>query len=217
MDEKPAQAMRRGAGSSMWNAVQAMKNVEAHAVVSAGNTGALMAISKLILRMVANIERPALIANWPTMRGHTAMLDVGANLQCDPDRLVQFAIMGAAFHHALNHSVRPTVGLLNVGSGVETGHQHVLAAHRLLQMAKLNFDYHGFVGGDDITTGIVDVVVTDGFTGNVALKTGEGAARLIRGALRRELNASPLVRFGAFLVRRALRIMVNRLDGGSSS
>ena len=122
-DEKPAQAMRRGKGTSMWNAIESVKAGEACAAVSAGNTGALMAIAKLQLRMTAGMERPALIAwPWPTMRGHTAVLDVGANIQCDAARLVEFAIMGAAFHHAVHRSARPTVGLLNVGSEDEKGH-----------------------------------------------------------------------------------------------
>ena len=153
MDEKPAQAIRKGAGSSMWSSVQAVKDGEAHAAVSAGNTGALMAISKLLLRMSADMDRPALVANWPTIRGRTAVLDVGANLQCSATRLLQFAIMGAAFHHAVNHSKRPTVGLLNTSWGDDLGSVELLEANRLLGEASLDFDYHGFVDGSDITAG----------------------------------------------------------------
>ncbi|MFI4973987.1 MAG: phosphate acyltransferase PlsX [Caulobacterales bacterium] len=213
-DEKPAQAMRRGAGSSMWNAVQAVKSGEAQAAVSAGNTGALMAISRFILRMAGGMGRPALVANWPTLRGRTAVLDVGANVQCDARRLMQFAIMGAAFHHAVNHSARPTVGLLNVGSEEEKGHDEVREAHRLLREASFEFDYKGFVEGDDIAKGTVDVVVTDGFTGNVALKTGEGLGRFFMAELRRTFAAGPFSRVGAFLAQRALRAMAERLDPG---
>ncbi len=125
-DEKPAQAMRRGKGTSMWNAVEAVKTGEAGAAVSGGNTGALMAISKLILRMAADLDRPRPgVANWPTLRGRTAVLDVGANISCDAQRLVEFAILGAAFHHAVNGSTRPTVGLLNVGSEDQKGHEEL--------------------------------------------------------------------------------------------
>ena len=211
-DEKPAQAMRRGKGSSMWNAVESVRNGEAGACVSAGNTGALMAIAKLQLRMTAGMERPAIVASWPTLRGHTAVLDVGANIQCDAARLVEFAIMGAAFHHAVHRSVRPTVGLLNVGSEDEKGHDEVREANRMLRETPLEFDYRGFVEGDDIAKGTVDVVVTDGFTGNVALKTGEGLARYVRAELRRTFSSGPLARIGAFIASAALRRLGERFD-----
>ncbi|MFI4936773.1 MAG: phosphate acyltransferase PlsX [Caulobacterales bacterium] len=211
-DEKPAQAMRRGKGTSMWNAVESVRAGEAQACVSAGNTGALMAISKLALRMTAGMERPALVASWPTLRGHTAVLDVGANIQCDAARLVEFAIMGAAFHHAVHGSQRPTVALLNVGSEEEKGHDEVRGANRLLREMALDLDYRGFVEGDDIAKGTVDVVVTDGFTGNVALKTGEGLARFFRAELRRTFTAGPFARLGALIASQALRRMGERFD-----
>jgi glycerol-3-phosphate acyltransferase PlsX len=192
-DEKPAQAMRRGKGSSMWNAVEAVRNGEAAACVSAGNTGALMAISMLILRMTADLERPALVANWPTLRGRTAVLDVGANIACDAQRLVEFAILGA--------------------SEEEKGHDEVREAGRMLrEMSSLDLDYRGFVEGDDIAKGTVDVVVTDGFTGNVTLKTGEGLARFFIASLRTALTASPLARLGAFLASASLRRMSQQFD-----
>jgi phosphate acyltransferase len=217
-DEKPAQAMRRGKGTSMWNALESLRTGEAAACVSAGNTGALMAISKLILRMAAGMERPAIVANWPTLRGRTAVLDVGANIACDAQRLVEFAILGAAFHHAVNGSARPTVGLLNVGSEEEKGHEEVREAHRMLrEMSSLELDYHGFVEGDDIAKGTVDVVVTDAFTGNVALKTAEGLARYFRAELRGAFNAGPLERFGALIASAALRRMAERSDPGSGA
>jgi glycerol-3-phosphate acyltransferase PlsX len=211
-DEKPAQAMRRGKGTSMWNAVESVRSGEAQACVSAGNTGALMAISKLALRMAAGMDRPAIVANWPTLRGRTAVLDVGANIQCDAARLVEFAIMGAAFHHAVHGSARPTVGLLNVGSEEEKGHEELRGAHRMLREMCLEFDYRGFVEGDDIAKGTVDVVVTDGFTGNVALKTGEGLARFVRAELRRAFSGGLLAKAGAFLASAALRRLGERFD-----
>jgi len=207
MDEKPAQAMRRGKGSSLWNAVQA--------AVSAGNTGALMAISKLVLRMAAGIERPAIVASWPTMRGVTAVLDVGANIESDAAQLVEFAIMGAAFHHAVHGSTRPTVGLLNVGSEEQKGHEEVRGAHALLRQTALDLDYRGFVEGNDIAKGTVDVIVTDGFTGNVALKTAEGLARFFVSELKATLTSGPIAMLGALIASSALRKMRARLDPGA--
>jgi len=211
-DEKPAQAMRRGRGTSMWNAIESVRAGEAHACVSAGNTGALMAIAKLQLKMAAGMDRPAIVASWPTLQGRTAVLDVGANIQCDAERLVEFAIMGAAFHHAVHGSQRTTVGLLNVGSEEEKGRDEVRFANRILRETTLNFDYRGFVEGDDIAKGTVDVVVTDGFTGNVALKTAEGLARFVRAELRRGFSSGPFARLGAAIASQALRRMAERFD-----
>ena len=219
MDEKPAQAMRRGKGSSMWNAIEALRENEAHACVSAGNTGALMAISKLILRMGAGLERPAIVANWPTMKGVTAVLDVGANVESDADQLVEFAIMGAAFHHAVHGdgSKRPTVGLLNVGSEDQKGHDEVRGAHALLKATTLDLDYYGFVEGTDIAKGTVDVIVTDGFTGNIALKTAEGLARFFADQVRGALTANPLAMLGALLASGSLGAMRKRLDPSAAN
>ncbi|MEO8812522.1 MAG: phosphate acyltransferase PlsX [Caulobacteraceae bacterium] len=215
MDAKPAHAMRRGKGTSMWNAIESVRAKEADAAVSGGNTGALMAISRLLLRMTGDLDRPALVANWPTSRGTTAVLDVGANILCDSERLVDFAIMGAAFHRAVHGSNRPTVGLLNVGTETEKGHEDVRGADRLLRASGFEFDYLGFVEGDDIAKGAADVIVTDGFTGNVALKTAEGLARFFRGEMRAALTADPLARLGALLASGSLRKMAARLDPGS--
>lgn len=214
MDEKPAQAMRRGKGSSLWNAVESLRGGEAQACVSAGNTGALMAISKLILRMGADLERPAIVASWPTMKGITAVLDVGANVESDAAQLVEFAIMGAAFHHAVHGSTRPTVGLLNVGSEDQKGHEEVREAHAILKETQLDFDYRGFVEGNDIAYGTVDVVVTDGFTGNVALKTAEGLARFFSNEIKSTLTSGPLAMLGAVIASGALKQMRERLDPG---
>jgi glycerol-3-phosphate acyltransferase PlsX len=217
-DEKPAVALRRGKGSSLWNAVQAIKDGEAQAMVSAGNTGALMAISKLILRMAVGLDRPAIVASWPTMRGVTAVLDVGANVISDAEQLVEFAIMGEAFYcavHGDEATCRPSVGLLNVGSEDVKGHEEVREAHRLLREAGLDLEYHGFVEGDDIAKGTVDVVVTDGFTGNIALKTAEGMARFFAISLRETLTSTPMAKAGALVASGALRKMRDRLDPSS--
>ncbi|MDY6924491.1 MAG: phosphate acyltransferase PlsX [Pseudomonadota bacterium] len=214
MTEKPAQAMRRGKGSSLWNAIEAVKLGEAGAVVSAGNTGALMAISKLLLRMSAHgLERPAIVASWPTLRGVTAVLDVGANIESDAEQLVEFAIMGEAFHAAVHGSDRaPTIGLLNVGSEDMKGHEEVREAARILREGGFGLDYKGFVEGDDIAKGTVDVVVTDGFTGNIALKTAEGVARFISALLKEALTSSVSARAGALLALPALTRMRQRID-----
>jgi glycerol-3-phosphate acyltransferase PlsX len=204
MDEKPAQALRRGKGTSMWAAVEAVREGQAVAAVSAGNTGALVAISKLILRMSVDLERPALVTSIPTPRGVTTFLDVGANIDCDAERLVEFAIMGEAFHRAAHGVPRPRVGLLNVGSEEMKGHEEVRGAHRVLREGKIDLDYHGFVEGDDITKGTVDVVVTDGFTGNVALKAMEGVARFMNAELKNTLTSGLMATLGLLLARSAL-------------
>lgn len=215
MDAKPAHAMRRGKGSSMWNAVEAVRGREAAAAVSAGNTGALMAVSRLLLRMSGDLDRPALVASWPTSRGITAVLDVGANVICDAERLVDFAILGAAFYraaHGAHLGARPSVGLLNVGTESEKGRQEVREADHLLRAGSFDFDYHGYVEGDDIARGTTDVVITDGFTGNVALKTAEGLARFFRDELRAALTGGVRAALGAAIARPGLEALAARLD-----
>ena len=204
MDEKPAQALRRGKGTSMWAAVEAVRDGQAVAALSAGNTGALMAISRLILRMCADLERPALVTSIPTPNGVTTFLDVGANIDCDAARLVEFAMMGEAYHRAAHGMPKPTVGLLNVGSEEMKGHEEVREAHRILREGKLDLDYRGFVEGDDITRGRIDVIVTDGFTGNVTMKAMEGAARFMTSELRASLGSTLLSRLGYVMARSAL-------------
>jgi phosphate acyltransferase len=196
----------------MWNAIESVRSGEASAAVSAGNTGALMAISRLLLRMVGDLERPALVANWPTASGVTSVLDAGANVVCDADRLVEFAIMGAAYHRAVHGVPRPTVGVLNVGTEHDKGHDEVRGADAMLREQQFELDYHGFVEGDDIAKGTVDVVVTDGFTGNVALKTAEGLARFFVAELRRTLTSDVMARAGAVVASGALRKMSARLN-----
>jgi glycerol-3-phosphate acyltransferase PlsX len=216
MEDKPAQALRRGKGSSLWNSVEAVKHGEAHAAVSAGNTGALMAISKLILRMVSKeLDRPAIAASWPTVRGASTVLDVGANVSSDATQLVEFAIMGEAFHRAVHAVAKPSVGLLNVGSEEQKGNEGVREAHRLMRDGGLPIDYQGFVEGDDIAKGTVDVVVTDGFSGNIALKTAEGVARFVRGLLREAFTSTLRAKLGAAMAAPTLRKMMARLDPAS--
>lgn len=204
MDEKPAQALRRGKGTSMWATLEAVKSGDAAAAVSAGNTGALMAISLLILRMSVDVDRPCLVVGWPGVRGTTTVLDVGANVDCDAERLVEFAILGEAFHRAAHGVAKPTVGLLNVGSEDMKGHEEVRQAHAILRGGQFDLDYRGFVEGDELFQNKVDVVVTDGFTGNVALKTAEGAAKYIGGELKSALLSSPISKLGALLARSGL-------------
>jgi glycerol-3-phosphate acyltransferase PlsX len=214
-DDKPAHAMRRGAGSSLWNAVEQVQRGEAQAAVSAGNSGALMGVSRLLLRMVGELQRPALVAIWPTVRGFSTVLDVGANVDCDAARLVEFAVMGEAFHRTLHRSTRPSVGLLSNGREEQKGHDELREADRLLRGGKVDLDYRGFVEGNDISKGTVDVVVTDGFTGNVALKTAEGMGRFLSAELRAAFGASPLDQLGALIAGGAFRKLRVRLDPSS--
>ena len=211
MNEKPAQALRRGKGTSMWAAIESVKAGEADAAVSAGNTGALMAISLLILRMSVPVERPCLVVSWPGVKGVSTVLDVGANVDCDAERLVEFAIMGEAFHRAAHGVARPTVGLLNIGSEEMKGHEEVRQAHAILRSDKFDLDYRGFVEGDELSQNKTDVVVTDGFTGNIALKTAEGTARYVGGELRAALTSSIVTKLGALMARSGLMAFSEKL------
>jgi glycerol-3-phosphate acyltransferase PlsX len=212
MDVKPSQAMRQGKDSSMWNALASVEAGEAQVAVSAGNTGALMAIAMIRLRKMEGVHRPALIASWPTAKGFAAVLDVGANVEADAEQLVEFAIMGEAYQRAVRGVARPRVGLLNVGAEDQKGHEEIRAAGRLIRDAGVDMDFRGFIEGDDISKGTVDVVVTDGFTGNIALKTAEGTARLVAGFLKEALSDSVLSRAGALLAYPALRKLRDRMD-----
>jgi glycerol-3-phosphate acyltransferase PlsX len=212
MDAKPGQAVRRGKGSSMWNAIESVKNGEAMVAVSAGNTGVLMGMSLLILRTLEGVRRPALVAGWPTRKGVSAVLDLGADIDADAEQLVEFAIMGQAYFKAVHHKDNPSVGLLNIGSEDLKGHESIREAARLIRESGIRMNFHGFVEGDDIGAGTVDVVVTDGFTGNVALKTAEGLARMISEMLRESLKSGPLAMAGALLAMPALRKFRSKLD-----
>ena len=201
----------------MWRAIESVKNKEAEVAISAGNTGALMAMSMFQLGVLEGISRPAIAAIWPTKRGQSVVLDVGANISCDAEQLVDFAVMGEAFARAIFGLDRPSIGLLNVGSEDVKGNDAVKGAAQILRNAALPMEYSGFVEGDDISEGTVDVVVTDGFTGNVALKTGEGTAKLVISYLRSALRGSLLGRIGGLIASGALRSLRRKLDPSSST
>ncbi|MDZ4789769.1 MAG: phosphate acyltransferase PlsX [Hyphomicrobiales bacterium] len=213
MDEKPSQALRHGKGkSSMWQALDAVKTGEAQACVSAGNTGALMAMAVFCLRTLPGIERPAIAAIWPTISSECVVLDVGANVGADAAQLVDFAGMGAALARALFHVERPSVGLLNIGVEEVKGLEEIKRAGAALKKADLPIRYHGFVEGDDVGKGSVDVVVTEGFSGNIALKTAEGTAKQIGEYLRAAMRRSFFSRLGAFLAQGAFSALKNKMD-----
>lgn len=212
MDEKPAQALRRK-GTSLFAAIASVRDGQARAIVSAGNTGALMALSKMILKMATpELERPAIACAWPNAKGMATVLDVGANVSSDARQLIEFAVMGTAFHRAVRGAQSPSVGLLNVGSEDVKGHEEVREAHRLLRENGFGLNYYGFVEGDDIAQGTTDVVVTDGFAGNIALKTAEGTARFVRNLFKEALKSSPLAMLGALLAAPALKKMARKVD-----
>ncbi len=212
-DDKPSQALRRGKGSSMWLAIEAVKDGQAQAVVSGGNTGALMAMSKLILRPMGDIERPAIAALWPTVKGECIVLDVGANVGATSRQLADYALMGAAMARILFHVERPTLGLLNIGSEEIKGNEEVREAHAWIKRhAELPFDYRGFVEGNEIGQGVVDVVVVEGFAGNIALKTAEGTARQVAQYLKDAMTSSLLAKLGAILARGGFQALKQRMD-----
>lgn len=212
MDDKPTTALRTGKNSSMRLAIDAVDTGEAHAVVSAGNTGALMAMATIVLRTLPGIARPAIASAFPTLRGQTVMLDLGANIECDADSLVQFAVMGEVFARNELGLEQPSIGILNVGVEGLKGNEHVKKAAAILAESPLPIKFHGFVEGDDLSAGTVDVIVTDGFTGNIALKTAEGAVRLFGHYLRESLLSSLRTRLGALIARPALQTMRDRFD-----
>jgi glycerol-3-phosphate acyltransferase PlsX len=210
MDEAPAQALRGKKDSSMRVAIDLVKSGEAHACVSAGNTGALMAISRFALKTLPGIDRPAIISVLPTVSGRTYMLDLGANVDCEPEHLLQFGVMGATLVGAVEHKDRPSVGLLNIGEEAIKGNEVVKRAAELLRASELNFI--GNIEGNDIYRGKADVVVCDGFVGNVALKTSEGLAHMLGHALKEEFSRNWLARMAAAFAYPVLRRFKNRFD-----
>jgi glycerol-3-phosphate acyltransferase PlsX len=216
MDEKPSVAMREGAGTSMWSAIESVRNGEATVAVSCGNTGALMLLSMVRLKKIEGVNRPAIACLWPSRAevGFAVMLDVGADIRADAEDLLQYAIMGASYARNGLGLTRPRVGLLNLGSEEHKGRAEQKAAYALIAEAapQAEFDFVGFVEGDDIPSGNVDVIVTDGFTGNIALKTAEGTASLIRDFLREAFQYSILSRFAAILAYTSLRRLSKRID-----
>jgi len=216
MTDKPSQALRAGRrASSMWLAIEAIKKGDADCAVSAGNTGALMAMAKVCLRTMAQIERPAIAAMWPTTRGESIVLDVGATIGADAEHLIDLAVMGAAMARIVFDIESPTVGLLNVGVEEIKGIEEVKTAGRVLREAVLpHLRYHGFVEGDDLGKGTVDVIVTEGFTGNIALKTAEGTAKQIGQYIRDAMGHTWMSRLGYFLARDAFKALREKMDPG---
>lgn len=214
MDDKPSVALRKGRKtSSMWKAIESVQKGEASATVSAGNTGALMAMSTFCLRPMPGISRPGIAAIWPTLRGESIVLDVGATVGLDTNLLIDFAVMGGAMARALFDLDRPTVGLLNIGVEEVKGLDAIKSAARILKDWNPPFlNYYGFVEGNDLGKGTVDVVVTDGFTGNIALKTAEGTAKQIYSYLKSAMTSTILAKIGAFFAQNAFRAMKVKLD-----
>ena len=218
MDDKPSVALRQGRRtSSMWLAIDAVKNGQADVAVSAGNTGALMVMATLNLKTMAGVERPALAAIWPTLRGESVVLDMGATIGADARQLVDFAVMGSAMARIVFDLDKPTVGLLNVGVEEMKGIEEVKEAAAILRAHQSDLVYHGFVEGDDIGKGTVDVVVTEGFTGNIALKTAEGTARQIAAFLRAAMSSSWRSKLGYLLAKPAFDALRVRLDPNNSN
>lgn len=211
--EKPSSALRASKGTSMRMAIEAVQDGQADAVVSAGNTGALMAMAKIVLKSVPGIHRPAIASIFPTATGNaTVMLDLGANVLVDAENLAQFAVLGAAFATAHTGETKPTVGLLNVGSEDTKGPDHVRAAAEILKNVAFPGRYYGFVEGNDITKGTVDVVVSDGYAGNVALKTAEGVGKFFGDGLKKTFMSDPLAMLGGLFASLALKRFKNHVD-----
>ena len=210
MDESPQLVLRNKKDSSMRVAINMVKSGEAMACVSAGNTGALMATARYVLKMLPGIDRPAIASYLPTIKGQVCMLDLGANVDCNAEHLLQFALMGTALVSAVEHKDKPTVGLLNIGSEDIKGTEVVKQAAELLRRSDLNF--YGNVEGNDIFKGVTDIVVCDGFVGNVALKTTEGLAQMLGGFLREEFSRNVFTKFAAFVAMPVLKKFKRRVD-----
>ncbi len=211
-DDKPSVALRASKGSSMRMAIEAVKNQKAQAVVSAGNTGALMALSKTVLKAVPGVRRPALASLMPGIKSDTIVLDLGANVLVDGESLVQFAILGSIFARAQKKIERPSVGILNIGSEDTKGPDHVRIAAQILSNITFPGEYKGFVEGNDIGKGSVDVIVTDGYAGNIALKTAEGMGSLTKHYFTEAFSSNPLAILGGIFAFFSLRILKKRLD-----
>ncbi len=210
MDESPQLVLRNKKDSSMRVAINLVKNGEAAACVSAGNTGALMATARYVLKMLPGIDRPAIASFLPTIKGQVCMLDLGANVDCSAEHLLQFALMGSTLVSAIEHKDKPTVGLLNIGSEDIKGNEVVKQAVELLRQSDLNF--YGNIEGDDIFKGVTDVVVCDGFVGNVSLKTTEGLARMLSGFLREEFNRNIFTKLAGLIAMPVLKAFKRRMD-----
>jgi glycerol-3-phosphate acyltransferase PlsX len=210
--DKPSQALRTGRSSSMWMAIEAVAEGRADAIISSGNTGALMAMAKLCLRSLPEIRRPAIASVFPTKKGETIMLDLGANTVCDSDNLVQFALLGSIFARLVKNIPRPTVGLLNVGTEEMKGNDQVRVAGEILRDMNFPGLYYGYIEGTDIPAGTTDVVVTDGFTGNVALKVAEGTSELIGHFVKDAFRSSLMAFLGGLFAWGAMKKLKQRVD-----
>ncbi len=215
MHDKPSAVVRNGKGTSMWSALQSVKDGEATVAVSCGNTGALMALSMLVLRKLPGVNRPAIAVLWPkTTSGHNVLLDLGADIKADADDLMKYAIMGASYARNGLGVARPRIGVLNIGTEDHKGRPELAEAGEMITAIQDQADltYVGFVEGSDMSNPDVDVIVTDGFTGNVALKAGEGTAKLIRGFLKDAFTHTPLAKLAAIFASASLRRLSNRID-----
>jgi phosphate acyltransferase len=210
--DKPSEALRRGKDSSMRLAIDAVANGHASSIVSSGNTGALMAMAKLVLKTLPGIQRPAIASIIPSTKGRSVMLDLGANISCDSENLAQFAILGSVFARAVMGLERPTVGLLNVGSEQMKGNDVLRATDTLLRSVSIPGEYKGFIEGNDITAGTVDVIVTDGFTGNIALKTAEGVGHFFKNIITEEFKRTFFSKIGYLLNKCVFKRIKNRMD-----
>lgn len=210
--EKPSIALRQGRDSSMRKAIESVSTGAAHCVVSSGNTGALMATAKIVLKTLPGIHRPAIASTMPTEKGSCIMLDLGANLECDPEMLVQFAILGAVYARNVKKIDRPLVGLLNIGSEEMKGHDELRQAARVLANVQFPGRFYGFIEGNDIPAGTVDVVVTDGFSGNVALKVFEGVGHMAGVYIRHAFKSSLLATLGGMFAYGSLHRLKKQLD-----
>jgi glycerol-3-phosphate acyltransferase PlsX len=212
MRDKPSQALRRGRSSSLWLSLEAVHKGDADFMVSAGNTGALMAMAKLVLTTMRGIDRPAIAGQWPTLRGTCIVLDLGANIGATAGQLTEFAMMGAAMARAILHIERPRVGLLNIGVEEIKGIEEVRQANAWLKENEFGIEYCGFVEGDQIGQGIADVIVVEGFAGNIALKTAEGTAKQMAAWIREAFSNSPTAKLGGLLAQTGLRVLRDRMD-----
>ena len=211
-NQKPSIAVRKGKNSSMGLAIQSVKTGQTDAIVSAGNTGALMAMTKLFLRPIEGITRPAIAAYFPTVRGESCMLDLGANIECDAKNLVQFAFMGQAFANIVMGVNNPTISLLNIGEEEQKGLDYIKEASQILTKLKDQINYTGFIEGDKIAQGISDVIIADGFSGNVSLKTAEGTALLVTSYLKKALSSSLSSKIGYLFAKRAINDFKLQMD-----
>ena len=211
--DSPLEGAKRGKDTSMWLSIQSVKNKEADIVVSAGNTGALLVISKLNLKMIENIDKPALSALWPNKKGMSVVLDLGANIECSSKNLLDFSIMGASLYTSLYPNDRPNVGLLNIGSEAIKGNETIKETYQILNNKIFNnYNFAGYIEGNHLMDGDVNVIVSDGFTGNVALKTAEGTANFITGELKKAMTGSIIGKISSFLNISNLKQFKKRLD-----